>query len=321
MTDLTSLFVAGVPIGGGGTRATFGQSYFVDVERGSDNFDGLSLQINGGSGPFATYAAAEDAVTSGNHDYIYLTGEGAHTITTTIAFDKSRVHTVGLPVAGRLLGQRTRFEMGAAATGTGVAIILNTGVGNTWENIKFRSTDDQANSLYAFADGGEFTEMNFCSFEKDEDLDQTGAAEFLCNADTPIYRNCSFGNLIYTVSVARQNVLFTRVTISGKVARDVHFENCLFLGKTSDTGFVNCRATGSDIERMALWDNCKFISAKTSSVTQLLSFGIASDLTDAEILLHGCSQVNITDVAASGRGVFTTSPIPNVEGTEAIEVT
>ena len=42
---------------------------------------------------------------------------------------------------------------------------------------------------------------------------------------------------------------------------------------------------------------------------------------DAEVLLHDCSQINITDVAASSRGVFTTRAIPNVEGTEAIEVT
>ncbi len=311
MTDFTSLFVNGVPIIGGGGFATFGKSYFVDVERGSDNFDGLAM-INengqGGSGPFATYAAAEDAVTSGNHDFIYLSGEGAHAIADEITFDKSRVHTVALPFMGVQMGQRARFEMGVT-TGTAIGIIKNTGVGNTWHGIKFRSTDTLATSLYTFADGGEFTVLDSCSFEKASLLTTATVAELLCNGDTPTYRNCSFGNGIYTVAAARQNVLFTRQTITGKVARDIRFEKCTFVSRCNDTAFVNCRATNNDIERTATMEDCEFIAVKTSPAAQADVFGIAIALSDARIILKGnCIVDNIAEIASTA-GVFVNGSI------------
>ena len=303
MTDLTSLNVAGVPIIGGGGFATFGKSIFVDKERGSDSFDGLSMKVNGGSGPKATYLAAYNIVDSGNHDFIYLSSEGAHVIADEITWTKSRVHTVALPYMGVRYGQRARFEMGVT-TGSAIAIIQNTGVGNTWHGIKFRSVDTLATSLYTFADGGQFTILEGCSFEKDALLSTATVAELLANGDTATYRNCSFGNGIYTVAAARQNVLFTRETITGKVCRSTRFENCTFLSRCNDAAFVNCRATTNDLERDVVFEDSEFISVKTSPAAQADVFGIASALTDARILLKGdCIVDNIAEVASTA-GVF-----------------
>lgn len=321
MTDFSSLFVAGVPILGGGVPATFGTSYFVDSDNGSDSFDGLSMKVNGGSGPFETYLKAYNTVTDNNHDYIFMSGISGHTVTTTIDWTKNLVHTVGLPISSRLMGQRSRVEMDDTATGTGVAIVQNTGKGNSWTNIKFRSTDDQANSIYAFADGGEFTEMNFCSFEKDEDLSVSGAAELLCNADSPIYRSCTFGNGIYTIAAARQNILFTRETVGVKVARDVHFEDCIFMSRCNDSAFVNVRATTNDIERLALFKDCTFLAVKTSPASQADVFGIASALTDARIILQGSTIVDNIGEVASVAGVFSNFAVPNEAGPLSTAVT
>lgn len=316
MTSFTGpVDVDGVPLSGSGIPTTFGTTFYVDADDGNDQNDGLTMNT-----AKATVLAGYNLTTSGAHDIVVMTGNSAHTLTDELAVSKNRVHFWGLGGGSRYMGQRTRWEMGVT-TGTAIAIVQVTGVGCTFTNIKFRSTDTLSTSLYAIADGGEFTQFTHCSFEKATDLDQTTAAELLANGDTAYYKNCSFGNNIYVVTVARQNILCTRETITGKVARDCIWEDCIFMGNTTSTTFVNVRATSNDLERVALFKNCTFWSAKTSTVAQALSFGIASDLTDAEILLQNSYSINITDVAASSRGVFTTAAVPSVEGTEAIEVT
>lgn len=308
------LFIGGVPtFGGGGViPPTFGKVYFVDADNGSDGYSGKSP-----AKAFATVAQAYSVVRTNKDDVIVMSSVSAHTISDEITVSKNRVHFVGdISGGARYMGQRTRWEMGTT-TGSAIAVLQVTGVGNTFTGIKFRSTDDLSTSLYAVADGGEFTQFICCSFEKDEDLNQTGAAEFLCNADTGYYYRCSFGNCIYTVSVARAVVLFTRETITGKVARDCVFEDCIFMNKTSATTSIHCKATTSDIERVCLFKDCVFWTAKTSSATQAVVFGIASALTDGEILLKDCTVQNVTDVCATALGVYTNSPAPSATGTES----
>jgi hypothetical protein len=310
------LYVGGVPTNSLGIPATFGKYYYVnsDTGKGSDNNDGLTMET-----AYATLEQAYDTVTSNNHDVIVMSGNSGHALADEIVWAKNRVHVVGLGGGHRYMGQRTRITL-PVTTGSAIAALKVTGVGNTFTNLKITSSDTLSTSVYCVADGGEFSQWNYCWFEKDTDLDQTGAAELLCNADTGFYNHCTFGNMIYRPSVARQNVLFTRETITGKVARDVIFEDCLFLSFASATTFVNLRATGNDIERLALFKDCLFAS-KAGSSAQALVCGIASALTDAEITLMHCAAQNITDIAAASSGVFTTSPTPSATGTETVEVT
>jgi hypothetical protein len=310
------LYVGGIPVGGIGIPATWGNYFYVnaDTNKGSDSNDGLTMET-----ALATVAAAYAKVTSNNHDVIVLSGNSAHVLASQLAITKNRMHIVGLGLGHRYMGQRTRITMGDTA-GTGIAAINNTGVGNTFTNLKITSSDTLSTSVYCMADGGEFSQWNHCWFEKTTDLDQAGAAEVLCNADTGFYNHCTFGNMIYQPSVARQNILFTRETITGKVARDVIFEDCLFQSFATATTFVNLRATANDIERLAYFKRCLFAS-KAGSSTQALVCGIASALTDAHITLHDCAVQNITDVAAGSKGVYTTSPTPSATGTETVQVT
>ncbi len=290
-----------------GIPATFGTTFFVDVANGSDGFDGLSMTATGGSGPKATVLAAYNATTSNNHDVIVMTGAGAHVFTDELLVSKNRVHFVGLGGGSRYLGQRTRWTMGVT-TGSAIALLQVTGVGCTFSNIKMTSSDTLSTSLYCVADGGEFTQFSNIWMEKDTDLNQTTAAELLGNGDTSYYKNCTFGNGIYTVTVARQNVLFTRETISGKVARDTIFEDCIFLSRCNSTTFVNVRATTNDLERLTLFKNCTFQAVKTSPSTQAEAFGIASALTDSEIILQNSVTQNITNIATATSGVYTNQP-------------
>ena len=297
---------------------TFGNKYYVnpDASNASDNNLGTSKRE-----PLSTVLAAYNKTTTNNHDIIHLSANSAHAIAAEIVVSKNRVHFVGTGGGSRYIGQRTRFEMGVT-TGTGIAIIQNTGNGNTFTNIKFRSVDTLSTSIYAFADGGEHTILRNCAFEKDEDLGEATAAELLSNGDTCLYDHCTFGNTIYEVSAARQNVMLARQTITGKVNRDCIWEDCIFLVKTTNTDFANVRATGAtDVERLQLFKNCTFYNTKLSSATPTDAFDITTDQTQGEILLQDCVLHNITSWAVASRGVFSNAPAGSATGGKGVEVT
>lgn len=305
----------GTPLHGSGLPSTFGNYYYVDADNGSDDYSGKSMKD-----AVATVAKAYDLTTSNNHDVIVLSANGGHTLSEALAVSKNRVHFVGLGFRdGAPMGQRTRITC-ALSSGSHVAPVTITGVGVTFNNIKLTSADTAASSVYGLADGGEFTILRNCWIEKNTDLDQTGAAEMLCNSDTGAYLGVTFGNMIYQPSVARQNILFTRETLTGAVARDVYFDRCNFLSFATDTGFVNCRATTNDIERMALFRQCHFES-KNGSTTQDEAFGIASALTDANVSLQDCSFVNITNIATASSGVYSNKANSESLGGKGTEVT
>lgn len=314
------LFIGGVPTygGGGGIPATFGRVFFVDADVGQDGEGNWGQSADKA---YKTVLQGYTALRSNKHDALVLSGVGAHTLADEIIVSKNRVHFIGLGGGSRYIGQRTRFSMGALTTGSAIAIIQNTGVGNTFTNIKFRSTDALASSIFAFADGGEFTQLSFCSFEKDEDLDQAGAAEFLGNGDTCFYYKCTFGNTIYEVSAARQNILLKREQITGKVARDCIWEECLFLMKVTNTDFAAVRTiNANDLERLMWFKRCTFFNNKLSSAVPTDVFDITLDLTTAEILLQDCALHNITSWAVTTKGVFANMPTSSGTGGKSAEV-
>jgi len=147
--------------------------FFVNPTTGSDGNPGLKMEK-----PFASISAAYAATTSSNHDLIVLSANAAHAATDELAVTKNRVHFLGLDAVGRYYGQRTRWTMGLT-TGTAIAIVKNTGVGNTFQHIKFDSSDTLSTSVYAFAEGGEYTVLENCEIYKSTDLDQTTMAELL----------------------------------------------------------------------------------------------------------------------------------------------
>jgi len=303
-----------------GLPVTYGTVYFVNPTTGSDGFDGLSLTVSGGSGPKATLLAAYNATTSNNHDVIVLSANSGHTLADELIIAKNRVHIIGTGYRdGAHQGQRSRITLGVT-TGSAIAAIQITGTGVTLNNLKISSADTLSTSLYAVADGGEFTILRNCWLEKSTDLDQTGAAELLANGDTAAYIGCTFGNMVYRPSVARQNVLFTRETISGKVARAVEFIDCNFLGFPSATTFSHMRtANANDIERFANMITCRFLSKVGGSIAAE-AVTIATALTDGGIFLDRC-LTNATNIATASSGVFSNLPNSASLGGKVTEVT
>ena len=308
----------GIPQIGNGVPATFGNVWFVSSDTGSDGNTGKST-----TKAFATIGRAITAATTNNHDVICLSGNAAHVQTDQITLTKGRLHFVGLGGGSRYYGQRTRITMGLT-TGTAVAVLHNTGVGNTFTNIKFDSADTLSTSLYAVAEGGEYSQYTHCEFYKSTDLDEDAAAELAMNGDSSYFKNCTFGSNANAITAtgARPCVLLTKAIISGKVCRDSTFEDCIFWrqadGATANS-FVHS-AAAADVERMLLFKNCLFYSDVTSAQTMTAAITAAATLTVGRIIVMGGGVFN---AAATGVavGVFTTNPASAATGGEAIQGT
>jgi hypothetical protein len=290
----------GAPVGlpvtfGTGAGKGPGKVFFVNPTSGSDGNVGTRMDK-----PFSTIAAAYAAATSNNHDMIVLSANAAHAATDQLSVTKNRTHFLGLDCAGRYYGQRSRWTMGVTS-GSAIAIVKNTGVGNSWQNIKFDSSDTLSTSIYAFAEGGEYTVLEHCEIYKSTDLDQATAAELLMNGDSALIRKCTIGSLANTVSAARTNVLLTTGTISGKAARDVTFEDCLFWLKSSSATASHFHATtAADVERMLLIKNCVMVVAKLSTATVGDAIIVDTAQTEGQIIVVNSCNVNSTALGTTG---------------------
>jgi len=308
----------GVPAGmGSGIPTTFGTYFFVDPDTtGAQTGDSMK-------NAFKYAGQANTKITTNKHDVVMFNANSAVNTASSndeMTLTKNRTHWVGLGGGSRYFGQRTRWTMGVT-TGSAIAIVQNTGVGNTFTNIKFDSGDTLSTSLYAFADGGEYTQMTNCEIVKSTDLDQTTSGVLLCNADSGYYKNCMIGSLVHQVSVNRPCVKFNRTTISGKVARDVVFEDCLFFLNTTATAANMLHGTGAtDIERVLLLKNCSFINAilGTADPDEAVSFDSA--LTQGYCLIQGGGEVGCTALSTTV-GVFTLNVTATAAGGSAIQCT
>jgi len=310
----------GMPALGNGVPATFGDYWFVapTAEGGSDGNNGKSM-----SKPFATTGKAITAAATNNHDVICLSANAAHVQTDQISLTKNRLHFVGLGGGSRYYGQRTRITMGVT-TGTAVAVIQNTGVGNTFTNIKFDSSDTLSTSVYAVAEGGEYAQYTNCEFYKSTDLDQDAAAELLMNGDSSYFLRCTFGSTANAVTATgeRPCVLLTRETITGKVCRDATFEDCIFW-RQADGGTTNTfvyTPAADDVERMLLFKNCLFFADITSSSTPDVAVDGAATLTVGRIVLMGCAEVGCTALATA-TGIWSANATLAAAGGSALQAT
>jgi hypothetical protein len=301
----------GVPVmGGGGIPAVPGNVLFVDYTLGSD---GISSKSNSAAHPFKTIDKAYDVARTNKDDLIVLLGSASHVLTEMLTVAKNRVHFIGLDGTSRMYGQNAKVSLGVTTAATDIGTMLNTGVRNSFHNIKFTNANTVAEGLYCVVEGGEYAVYDGCEFYKETDLDETGAAELVMNGDSAQVRNCTIGSLANACvgDVIRANVLMTKgLAGAGKVARDVSFEHCYFWKKASH---VNNRfvygANADDVERMLLIRNSVFFSAKLSSAVpaQCVAFGNAQ--TAGYGLIDNCSSIGNTKLSTT-TGVLITGPVP-----------
>lgn len=292
--------------------SVWGNTYFVDYRNGADTNNGLSR-----GNARKTLSSAISLVTSNNWDLVVGDPDSEVVETSMITNTSNRFNIVG-DTSGRILGPR--FRVGATITtgATNIATFQNTGVGVGVYGVKFSNASTVAEGIYSVAEGGEYSVYSNCEIYKSTDLDVTGAAELLMNGDSARFVNCYIGSTVNatTGAILRPNVLLTRETITGKVARDFVFEDCIFARKSGDTGnrFVY-GANATDVERMGLFKKCLFWNAKLSAAVPAQNVAFGSSLTEGEVLLWDCAAQNAATAMSTTTGVFVMGSVPTAATT------
>lgn len=313
----------GVPVmGGGGIPATFGDVYFVDYRNGSADNDGKTP-----ASAFKLLSTAYDHCTTNNNDVVLIDGDSEIIETAMITLTKNRIHTIGLngPPPGLGYGCGARVTQSTTGVAADIATLHNTGVRNTFTGVKFSNGSTTATSLYTVAEGGEYTRYNFCEFYKGALLTTAGTAEVLCNGDSSQWYGCTFGDLVNergSDAIRRPNVLVSRETITGKVARDCSFVDCTFLHKAAhvDVSFV-WGANATDVERRMLFIRPVFWNCvlATADPADAIDFGAAQ--TTGDVLLVDPAGVNITAFGGASLNIYVQGAVPTAATTGiAVEV-
>lgn len=291
-------------IGAGG----LGKVYFVDATNGVDSNSGLSPDT-----ALATLAQAYSLVTTNNHDVIVLSANATHTLTAMLNISKNRVHIIGLDGrSGYGMGARAKISLGVTSAATDIATIQNTGVGNTFTNVKIMNSNTVTEGIYALAEGGEYSVYQQCEFYKDTDLDQTAAAEVLNNGDSAQWLNCTFGSSanIIADNKIRPNMLLT-ATLSGKKCRDNIIDSCIFLSKAGGTEAVRIYgANATDVERLFLVQNSIFFNNPLSAATPAHAVGFGAAQTEGAVILKNCTSVDHTVMAEASVGIYVDGAVP-----------
>ncbi len=261
-------------------------------------------------------ATAYAATTSNRNDIVLLNAHGGHAITSMLTITNNRVHFVGMGMRDGAVGfgARARVTMGDSTVSADIALMQNTGVGNTFDNIKFDSSSTVAASLYGVAEGGEYSIYRNCEFYKSTDLDETTAAELLMNGDSSQFLNCTFGSNVNTIAdnKIRPCVMLARETITGKVCRDSYFEGCLFWRKAAGTENAFVDATGTtDVERMLMFKNCEFFATELSTAIPAEAVTCSGGKqTEGLIALKNCSCWNVTLLKEASVGIWVDGAVP-----------
>jgi hypothetical protein len=309
----------GIPLmGGGGIPATFGDVWFVDPTNGSDNNTGKSADR-----AVASIGKAHTLAATNNNDVIVLEAYAAHAQTEMLTISKNRLHFVSASGrAGWGMGARTRVTMGVTTAATDIAVMKNTGVGNTFTGIKFDSANTVDEGLYAVAEGGEYAIYTGCEFYKSTDLDETAAAEVLNNGDSAQWINCVFGSSanIIADNKIRPNMLLT-ATLSGKKCRDNMISNCVFLSKAGGTEHVAIYgANATDVERLFYVKDSLFYNNILSAATPAHAVGFGAAQTEGCVILKNCTSVDHTVMKEASRNIYVDGAVPT-HNTTGVSVT
>lgn len=313
----------GLPLTGSipNTFSTLGTTkiIFVNPNTGSDGNDGLST-----SSAVATIARAYALATTG--DTIALSTGTTHSLTTGLDHTKSRINWIGLDFPTRQVQQGAKIQLGGAIASA--YVFKDTGVRNSFVNIKFIQASTDASALTVFQGGGEGTLFHNCSFVFGvvNNLGGTTAHEFIAGTDSATFINCTFGADTLLTSGARS--VFHIDQVNGFEFKSNILENCNFIisSSSSTATFVRLDAVG-DILFTNIFKNCTFAasvdSAGGAAIAEASQTGTGT--VKGTLLYYFPAAFNVTDfaTATSGRNANTqvVSPVSAAASTEGKQPT
>lgn len=311
---------------------TFGRIFIVKSSSDSSDPNYVKLDevfkadTDGVVRVFTSLSDAYDAVTSNNNDVILLDAHTTHSLSAGLAITKNRVNFIGMDGGDRLVQQGAKVQLATAATTA--YVVKNTGVRNSFRNIKFIQGATAGTGLTVFQEGGEGTLFKNCHFQFGvvDNLDQTDAFEFVAGSDSATYLDCTFGTDTLLTSAARAVFSIDQVT-AGQEFKSNILRGCTFLISSSSSTATHIRlsATG-DILFTNLFDRCNFIAsvdtAGGAAIAETVQTGTG---TNKGVLCFAYpATFNSTDfsTATSGRnaGIQIVAPVPTA-GTAGIGVT
>ena len=301
----------GIPLVGSGIVPTSpGKIFFVNYGTGSDGNRGDSMDR-----PLKTVEYAYSLMTSGNDDICVLMGSSTHVLAAMLDITKSRVHFVGIDgTNGRFYGNNAKISLSVSTGATNVFTMKNTGVRNSFTNIKFINGATVTEGLHCVGEGGEYALYTNCEIYKSTDLDQTTSSELVLNGDSAQFVGCTIGSLAdaRVGTVIRPCVRLTAGLVgAGKVTRDCVFLDCFFWIQASHTTstFVYA-ANATDVERMLMFKRCAFVNNLASSATPAQAIAGAATLTVGNIILDpACFGTKVTKMSTT-TGVLVTGAAP-----------
>lgn len=266
---------------------------------------------------YRTLEAAYAAVTTNADDIILLSGHTTHALAAGIAWTKNRVHVIGMDGGDRLVQQGAKVQLSGAVDSA--YILKNTGVRNSFKNIKFIQASTHANALHVLEEGGEGNLYKNCSFTfgAADNLDLTTATEVLMGGDSDTFINCQFGQdtLLTSASGGRSIMTIDQVTASQECKSNI-FVDCTWICSSSDAGTqaISMAAAG-DILFTNHFIRPSFIASLDSAggIACTKAVSTANGTTKGTILIsypmvHGFSDVGINGTNNDNLYVFSHVP-------------
>jgi len=269
-----------------------GDIYYLDPINGSDLRNGRSYEK-----AVKTFAAAEDLLTSNQHDVLILTpggpgtGEPYATVeTTATTWDKNLCHFIG-NVAPTPLSSRARVATVTAALSPFITI---SGQGNSFHNVQFYNpaTTNYIN-VRVSGNRNHFSNVHFAGIANATAGDNATAASLeLYGAQENYFSGCTIGLDTVVRTAANANLKLTLG--SDTVARNV-FDHCIFpMQADADAPRFIGQGDSGGCDRWNMLKNCQFINAiGSTSTTQTDAFALHAT-PGGLLVLQDCLKIGAT---------------------------
>jgi hypothetical protein len=296
----------------------FGRVFVVQQTTDAANYHYQGVQQtfktddNGFVRSFTDLATAYAAVGTNENDVIALDAVTSHSLTAMLTVAKNRVHFLGMDSGGRINSQGAKITL-ATAVATDTAVIKNTGVRNTFRNLKIIMAGTNAAQVNAMDDSGEGTFAENCHFSHITLLSTAGVSALKFGGDTCHYRNCNIGDAtVYRTGAAQMSLRLAQY------ARYSVFENCTVVNYSSQTTAM-CMGcdTATAVIGYVRFKECTFINVHLgdgATAGATFALNIVSALSSGYILLDKCASFGATAFASAHASILNAGPASAAAG-------
>lgn len=278
-----------------------GDFYYLNPSHTNASDTGsLSDKRNNPDRPFATLAAAENALTANQHDtLVYVAGSSSITLTSALTWDKNYTHFIGVCAPTRTAQRARIFQL---ATLTGASPLINiTASGCIFSNLYiFQGVDDATSLINVQVTGGRnfFNNVHFAGGGHATQAIDGGVSLKLNGAEENTFLNCTIGVDTIDAATGMVGILFD------DEAHRNEFYNSKVRMRAGDAGaaFVEIvDATG--IDRDTLFKDCQFLNNSATNMTS--GFVIPAGMgAPRKIILDNCGILGVAALDANDRGVL-----------------